>query len=85
MPTILDQQYRGDRLRDIVKMVKRSERFSAFDLAVRFGVSLGVVYRDIKTLRKEGLLPKDWGFSRKERAGGQRDEDQGSGLDEKTP
>ena len=65
--SILDQKSRVERLREIVDMVARKEQFSAFDLAVRHLVSINVIYRDIKTLKDEGLIPKDFEFARKER------------------
>ena len=65
--SILDQQSRVERLREIVAMVKKGERFSAFDLAVRHFVSINVIYRDITELRKENLIPADFEFARKER------------------
>ena len=67
MKSILDEMSRVERLREIVDMVKRGEKFSAFDLAVRYLVSVNVVYRDIKTLKDEGLIPEDFEFARKER------------------
>jgi len=64
---LLDKQSRVERLREIVERVKRGENFSAFDLAVIHDVSINVVYRDIKALRDEVLIPADWQFTRKER------------------
>jgi len=63
--SLLDRKSRVERLREIVAAIKRGEQFSAFDLAVRYFVSINVVYRDIKTLRDEGLIPEDWTFARK--------------------
>ena len=54
-------------LREIVAAVKRDEKFSAFDLAVRYMVSINVVYRDVSTLRSEGLIPPDFEFAPKRR------------------
>lgn len=69
MSNLLDRKARVERLREIVAAIKRGEQFSAFDLAVRYFVSINVVYRDIKTLRDEGLIPADWNFTRKEPLG----------------
>ena len=66
---LLKRKSRVERLREITKRVKKGEKFSAFDLAVQYSVSVNVVYRDIKTLRDEGYIPADWTFSRKERGG----------------
>ena len=65
--SILDEMSRVERLREIVGMVARGEQFSAFDLAVLYNISINVVYRDIKTLRDEGLIPMSFEFARKER------------------
>jgi len=65
MSNLLERKSRVERLREIVAAIKRGEQFSAFDLAVRYFVSINVVYRDIKALRDEGLIPTDWAFSRK--------------------
>lgn len=65
--SILDEKSRVERLREIVDAVKKGKQFSAFDLAVRYNVSINVIYRDIKTLRDEGLIPEDFEFARKER------------------
>lgn len=62
---LLDRKSRVERLREIVAAIKRGEQFSAFDIAVRYLVSINVVYRDIKALRDEGLIPADWAFIRK--------------------
>lgn len=67
MSSILDVKSRVERLREIVDAIKNKEKFSAFDLAVRYNISINVVYRDIKTLREKGLIPKDFEFARKER------------------
>jgi len=65
--TLLDQLSRVERLREVVTAVKKGERFSAFDLAVKYNVSINVIYRDIKTLREENLVPKDFAFAPKRR------------------
>ena len=65
--SILDEMSRVERLREIVGMVARGEQFSAFDLAVRYNISVNVCYRDMKTLRDEGLIPKDFAFAPKRR------------------
>ncbi len=65
--TRLDQKSRVERLREIVKRVQDGKAFSAFDLAVEYDISINVVYRDIKTLRDENLIPKDFELARKER------------------
>ena len=67
MKSILDEKSRIERLREVVDAVKNDEKFSAFDLAVRYNVSINVIYRDVKTLRDEGLIPKDFEFTRKVR------------------
>ena len=64
---LLDRKGRIERLREIVAAVKRGEKFSAFGLAVKYNISINVVYRDIKALKDEGLLPKSFEFVRKER------------------
>ena len=68
--SILEQKSRVERLREIVAAVKRGDKFSAFDVAVRYNISINVVYRDIAALRAEGLIPKDFEFARKERVTG---------------
>jgi len=65
--SILDVKSRVERLREIVGMVKKKEVFSAFDLAVKYCVSINVVYRDIKTLKSTGLIPEDFEFAPKRR------------------
>ena len=65
--TLLSQKSRVERLREIVAMVKKGTKFSAFDLAVRYCISINVVYRDIKALREESLIPKDFAFAPKKR------------------
>ena len=62
---LLDQLSRVERLREIVNAVKRGERFSAFGLAVKYDVSINVIYRDIKALRDEKLIPEDFVFTKK--------------------
>lgn len=64
---LLDKMSRVERLREIVDRIKREEKFTAFDLAVWYDVSINVVYRDIKTLKDEGYVPSDWEFAKKER------------------
>jgi len=64
---LLSQKSRVERLREIVGAIKKDEKFSAFDLAVRYNVSINVIYRDFKALRGEKLIPKGFEFSRKER------------------
>ena len=64
---ILEKQSRVERLREIVERIKKDEKFSAFDLAVIFDISINVAYRDIKTLKDEEYIPDDWQFARKER------------------
>jgi len=63
---LLDKMSRVERLRDIVARVKRGEEFSAFDIAVWYDVSINVAYRDIKALKDERYIPKDWTFKRKQ-------------------
>lgn len=67
MPSLLDQKSRVERLREIVKAIKQGKKFSAFDLAVKYNISINVVYRDIKALRDEKLIPESFEFARKER------------------
>lgn len=64
---LLSKKARVERLREIVKRVKDGKTFSAFNLAVEYNISINVVYRDIKTLRDENLIPKDFVLARKER------------------
>ncbi len=66
---ILNRKSRVERLREIKEGVNKGEMYSAFDLAVKYDISINVVYRDIKTLKEEGYIPKDWTFARKERGG----------------
>jgi len=66
--SILDEKSRVERLREIVDMVEKGEKFSAFDLAVRYMISINVVYRDVSTLRSEGLIPTDFEFAPKRRS-----------------
>ena len=67
MNKLLERKSRVERLREIVKRVQEDKMFSAFDLAVEYDISINVVYRDIKTLRDESLIPKDYILARKER------------------
>ena len=64
---LLEQKSRVERLREIVDMIKKGEAFSAFRLAVKYDISINVVYRDVKTLKDEKLIPEDFEFTRKER------------------
>ena len=64
---LLEKQSRVERLRSIVERVKKGESLSAFDLAVIYDISINVAYRDIKALKEEGYIPKDWQFARKDR------------------
>ena len=64
---LLDQKSRVERLREIVDAVKKGVKFSAFSLAVKYDISINVVYRDIKALKAEKLIPKDFVFARKVR------------------
>ncbi len=65
--SILDRKGRTERLREVVKRVQDGKTFSAFGLAVEYDVSINVVYRDIKALREEGLIPRDFVLARKGR------------------
>jgi predicted DNA-binding transcriptional regulator YafY len=62
---ILDKTSRVERLRDIKKRIDRKEKFTAFDIAVWYDVSINVAYRDIKTLKDGGYIPSDWTFAPK--------------------
>jgi DeoR/GlpR family transcriptional regulator of sugar metabolism len=62
---LLDKKSRVERLREIVEAVKQGERFSAFDLAVKYDISINVVYRDVRALLDEGLIPESFEFARK--------------------
>lgn len=66
---ILSRKSRVERLREIAKGVNDGEKYSAFDLAVKYAISVNVVYRDIKTLKDEGYISADWIFTHKERGG----------------
>ena len=65
--TLLTQKSRVERLREIVAAVKKGEKFSAFDLAAKYFISINVVYRDVRLLREEGLIPRDFAFAPKKR------------------
>lgn len=65
MTVNLDRLSRQERLKQVIKDVKDGKDFSAFDLAVRFDVSLNVIYRDISALRDEGYIPVSWKFIRR--------------------
>ena len=67
MSKLLERKSRVERLREIVKRVQDNKAFSAFDLAVEYDISINVVYRDIKTLREERLIPVDFVLARKGR------------------
>lgn len=67
MTGILDTKSRVERLREVVDFVKRKVEFSAFDLAVKYDISINVVYRDIAALKKEKLIPEGFEFAKKER------------------
>lgn len=68
MSKLLERKARVERLREIVKRFQDGKAFSAFDLAVAYSISINVVYRDIRALKAEGLLPKDFVLARKVRA-----------------
>lgn len=65
MSKLLERKARVERLREIVARVKEGKGFSAFDLAVEYDVSINVVYRDIKALRAEKLLPENFVLARR--------------------
>lgn len=67
MVSKLAQLSRVERLRAIMEMARNKEQATAFDLAVRFGVSPNVIYRDIKELREANVLPKDWELAKRPR------------------
>lgn len=64
---LLDKKSRVERLREIVARIAKGEQFSAFDLMVQYDISLNVIYRDVSTLKKEGLISESWAFARKVR------------------
>ena len=64
--TLLEGKSRLERLREMKGMVDKGVKFSAFDLAVLYDISINVVYRDVKALKDEGLIPKDFKFTKKE-------------------
>lgn len=65
--SVLDKTSRSERLRElVVRIVRKGERPSAFDLAVQYNRSVNVIYRDIKLLRAIGAIPKDFALSRRE-------------------
>lgn len=66
---ILTRKSRVERLREIVTEIKKGTAFSAFDLAVKYDISINVVYRDIKMLKDNGYISAEWEFARKERGG----------------
>ena len=61
----LDKLSRQERLKQIIQDVKDSKGFSAFDLAVRFDVSLNVIYRDVSALREGEYIPSNWRFEKR--------------------
>ncbi len=65
MVTKLAQLSRVERLRAIRDLARDGEQVTAFDLAVRFGVSPNVIYRDIKELREADVLPKGWELAKR--------------------
>lgn len=65
--SILDKKSRVERLRELVARIAKGEKLSAFDLAVQYDKSINVIYRDIKDLKSEGLIPEGFELSRKER------------------
>ena len=65
MSNLLERKSRVERLREIVKRVQDGKTFTAFNLAVEYDISINVVYRDIKTLKDEDLIPRDFMFARK--------------------
>ena len=64
---LLDTISRPERARSVAERIKKGESLSAFDLAVIYDTSINVVYRDIKRLKEDGDIPKDWQFARRER------------------
>ena len=62
----LDKLSRQERLKKVIQDVKDGKKFSAFDLAVEYNVSLNVIYRDISALRDGGYIPIDWNFEKRE-------------------
>lgn len=66
---LLNRKSRVERLREIKEGIIAGEQYSAFDLAVKYDISINVVYRDIKTLKDEGYIDITWQFARKERGG----------------
>lgn len=66
---LLKRKSRVERLRELIDKIKNGVQLSAFDVAVEYGVSVNIVYRDIKTLKDNGYIPENWQFERKERNG----------------
>ena len=62
----LDKLSRQERLKKIIQDVKDGKKFSAFELAVEYNVSLNVIYRDISALRDAKYIPVDWNFEKRE-------------------
>lgn len=64
MENVLEKKSRSERLRELRDRINRGEKLTAFGLAVEYGRSLNVIYRDVETLRLMGAIPSDWKFER---------------------
>lgn len=60
----LSRLSRIERLRDIVEKVGRGEKFTAFELAAKYNISLNTVYRDLKQLKDAKLISADFKMER---------------------
>ena len=58
---------RVERLRAIVELAEKKESVTAFGLAIRFGVSLNVIYKDFRDLRETDAIPADFELAKKKR------------------
>ena len=67
MSSILERKTHVERMREIKAMVEKGEKFSAFDLAVAYYVSINAIYRDVRVLKGEGLIPLSFAFTRRAR------------------
>lgn len=61
--SILEKKSRVERLRELVKRIKKGEKLTAFQLAVEYDKTINVIYRNVSTLRCEGLIPAGFKFA----------------------